>query len=253
MQFLMVLICLGRLQPPYFSPSPSPRPLVHGSSLDMPPSQVQPSPQHFPLCSGSIHKLLFGLLIRFFPSHLSPSLSGFLHRSSFTSGNCFLSLIAYLQAPGCLLTLMRGYTSCCSSLDQGLISPGPPALLPEAIVVPLVGHFHPVTTACLGKLPGFLISIVIQASPLQLHAQQTRISHEENMAWCQCVKECVRGFFFFLIIFIRYFPHLHFQCYPKSPPYRPPHTHSPTHPLPIFGPGIPLHIKFASPMGRSFH
>jgi hypothetical protein len=33
--------------------------------------------------------------------------------------------------------------------------------------------------------------------------------------------------FFFLI---RYFPHLHFQCYPKSPPYPPPTpltTHSP--------------------------
>jgi hypothetical protein len=30
-------------------------------------------------------------------------------------------------------------------------------------------------------------------------------------------------FFFFLI---RYFPHLHFQCYPKSPQYTPPPTHS---------------------------
>jgi hypothetical protein len=36
-------------------------------------------------------------------------------------------------------------------------------------------------------------------------------------------------FFFFLI---RYFPHLHFQCYPKSPPYPPPRP--PTHPLPLF-------------------
>jgi hypothetical protein len=40
-------------------------------------------------------------------------------------------------------------------------------------------------------------------------------------------------------IFIRYFPHLHFQCYPKSPPYPPPH--SPTRPLPLFGPGVPLY------------
>ena len=37
---------------------------------------------------------------------------------------------------------------------------------------------------------------------------------------------------------IRYFPHLHFQCYPISPPYLPPH--SPTHPLPLVGPGVPL-------------
>jgi hypothetical protein len=44
------------------------------------------------------------------------------------------------------------------------------------------------------------------------------------------------GFFY---IFIRYFPHLHFQCYPKSPPYPPPH--SPTHPLPLFGSGVPLY------------
>jgi hypothetical protein len=39
--------------------------------------------------------------------------------------------------------------------------------------------------------------------------------------------------------FISYFPHLHFQCYPKSPPYPPPY--SPTHPLPLFDPGVPLY------------
>jgi hypothetical protein len=48
-------------------------------------------------------------------------------------------------------------------------------------------------------------------------------------------------FFFLLIIFlfsiflIRYLAHLHFQCYTKSPPY------PPTHPLPLFGPGVPLY------------
>jgi hypothetical protein len=36
-----------------------------------------------------------------------------------------------------------------------------------------------------------------------------------------------RLFFSFSIFFIRYFPHLHFQCYPKSPPYLPPPL--PTH------------------------
>jgi hypothetical protein len=46
-------------------------------------------------------------------------------------------------------------------------------------------------------------------------------------------------FFFFFFFLIRYFPHLYFQCYPKSPPYPPPH--SPTHPLPLFGPGVPLY------------
>jgi hypothetical protein len=54
-------------------------------------------------------------------------------------------------------------------------------------------------------------------------------------------------------IFIRYFPHLHFQCYPKSPPYPPPPLpYPPTCTLwpwhsPVLG-----HIKFASPMGFSF-
>jgi hypothetical protein len=38
--------------------------------------------------------------------------------------------------------------------------------------------------------------------------------------------------FVFLKYFIRYLPHLHFQCYPKSPPY------PPTTP---FSPGIPLY------------
>jgi hypothetical protein len=51
---------------------------------------------------------------------------------------------------------------------------------------------------------------------------------------------CIEKTSFFLIyFFIRYFPRLHFQCYPKSPPYLPPQ--SPTHPLPLFGPGVPLY------------
>jgi hypothetical protein len=58
--------------------------------------------------------------------------------------------------------------------------------------------------------------------------------------------------FFFLNIFIRYFPHLHFQCYPKSPPYPPPLPYPPT---PTFWPWhspVLGHIKVASPMGLSF-
>jgi hypothetical protein len=51
-----------------------------------------------------------------------------------------------------------------------------------------------------------------------------------------------------IIILIRNFPRIHFQCYPKGPPYPP--AQYPTHPLPLFGPGVP-HIKFASPMGLS--
>jgi hypothetical protein len=40
---------------------------------------------------------------------------------------------------------------------------------------------------------------------------------------------------FLIILFFRYFPHLHFQCYPKSPPY------PPTHLSPLIGPDIPLY------------
>jgi hypothetical protein len=35
--------------------------------------------------------------------------------------------------------------------------------------------------------------------------------------------------YLFFIFLIRYFPHLHFQCYPKGPPYSPPPTPLPTH------------------------
>jgi hypothetical protein len=44
---------------------------------------------------------------------------------------------------------------------------------------------------------------------------------------------------FLKIFFITYFPQLHLECYPKSPPYPPPHF--PTHTFPFFGPGIPLY------------
>jgi hypothetical protein len=53
------------------------------------------------------------------------------------------------------------------------------------------------------------------------------------------VLSCIPCFDYIFSIFIRYLAHLHFQCYTKSPPYPPPY--SPTHPLPLFGPGVPLY------------
>jgi hypothetical protein len=61
-----------------------------------------------------------------------------------------------------------------------------------------------------------------------------------------------RLYFFFCFFLIRYFPRLHFQCYPKGTPYLPPPIpYLPTSPFwpwrsPVLG-----HIKFASPMGFS--
>jgi hypothetical protein len=56
--------------------------------------------------------------------------------------------------------------------------------------------------------------------------------------------------FFFLFFFIRYFPRLHFQCYPRSPPHPPPPLPYP--PTPPFWPRrspVLGHIKFASSKG----
>jgi hypothetical protein len=65
---------------------------------------------------------------------------------------------------------------------------------------------------------------------------------DEEPPYYSCRGPSSVSFFFFSFSFfflIRYFPHLHFQCYPKSPPS--PHPHPSTHPLPLFGPGIPLY------------
>jgi hypothetical protein len=62
------------------------------------------------------------------------------------------------------------------------------------------------------------------------------------------------SFFFFFKFLIRYFLHLHFQCYPQSPPYPPTRL-----PYPLTSTSWPCrspvlrHIKFARPMGLSFH
>jgi hypothetical protein len=57
-------------------------------------------------------------------------------------------------------------------------------------------------------------------------------------------------YIYIYFFFITYFPQLHFQCYPKSPP-----SPLPYPPIPIFWPWhspVLGHIKFACPMGLSF-
>jgi hypothetical protein len=58
----------------------------------------------------------------------------------------------------------------------------------------------------------------------------------ENMDTHMCSQ---RILFLKIFFIITYFPQLHLQCYPKSPPYQPPHF--PTHPFPFLDPGIPLY------------
>jgi hypothetical protein len=55
----------------------------------------------------------------------------------------------------------------------------------------------------------------------------------------------------FKTIFIRYFPHLYFKCYSKSPLCSPP-SYSPTYPLPLPTPVLG-HIIFASPRASPFN
>jgi hypothetical protein len=64
----------------------------------------------------------------------------------------------------------------------------------------------------------------------------------------------VAGVHIFFSILIRYFLHLHFKCYPKSPPYPSPPALLPYPPTPTSWPWhFPIlgHIKFARPSGLS--
>jgi hypothetical protein len=88
---------------------------------------------------------------------------------------------------------------------------------------------------CLCSKPFLIQCILSRRKDLsQCQIWQARCTH-----WGNGRKHGYSFFFFFLIT---YFPQLHFQCYPKSPPHPPPPTPpSPTHPFPFFGPGVPLY------------
>jgi hypothetical protein len=67
----------------------------------------------------------------------------------------------------------------------------------------------------------------------------------------------LQQFFFFFFcnlkkfFLIRYFLHLNFQCYPKSPPYPPSTSYPPTPTSWPWHSPVLRHIKFARPMGLS--
>jgi hypothetical protein len=74
---------------------------------------------------------------------------------------------------------------------------------------------------CLGRTPKHLGGRQKRVSEsLEVELQMVVSSHVSagTPTWVLCKNsQCS----FFKNIFIRYFPHLHFQCYPKSPPYPP--------------------------------
>jgi hypothetical protein len=60
----------------------------------------------------------------------------------------------------------------------------------------------------------------------QRQTKQTNNKIKQNKPQ-RCPQTLYDNKFFIYIFLIRYFPHLHFQCYPKSPPYPPPHSPPP--------------------------
>ena len=90
----------------------------------------------------------------------------------------------------------------------------------------------------LGIPHGAPSSLTSQSSHIDAHTYWNSHPEKQNISFNFLM--FFLSFLFFSSIFIRYLAHLHFQCYTKSPPY-PPTPHSPTHPLPLLGPGVPLY------------
>jgi hypothetical protein len=68
------------------------------------------------------------------------------------------------------------------------------------------------------------------------------------------IKHDISTIYLFIYFIIGYLFHLHFQCYPKSPPHPPTPTAPPTHShlLAMVFP-VQRHMRSARPMGLSFH
>jgi hypothetical protein len=98
---------------------------------------------------------------------------------------------------------------------------------------------------CILDISGFWVNIHLSVSAYHVCSFVTGLPHSgQYFLFCFCL---------FVYLFITYFPQLHFQCYPKSPRFPPPHF--PTHPFLFFWPWrspVLGHIKFVCPMGLSF-
>ena len=101
------------------------------------------------------------------------------------------------------------------------------------------------------NLSRFNISLSKEDNQHITHIFKGFISDFWRLSYAKCTYNTNLQLHLQLCIFlIRYFLHLHFQYYPKSPP------SLPYPPTPTFWPWRSLvlrHIKFARPMGLSFH
>jgi hypothetical protein len=94
-----------------------------------------------------------------------------------------------------------------------------------------------------------LPSLESKISQNNFTAKACPMQHQDRCV-CYIIHVIIFSFFYhFQIFLIRYFLHLHFICYPKSPPY--PSSHSLTHPLPLLGPCAGAY-KFCKTKGSLF-
>jgi hypothetical protein len=115
-----------------------------------------------------------------------------------------------------------------------------------------VGHFHSFLLLNIFALHGMIFTLYAYMTWMAEFSemQDVGLVYKEIFKFCDVhlINKIYIAIIFFSFLFllsffkyilIRYFPHLHFQCYPKSPPY--PSPHSPKNSLALFGPGIPLY------------
>ena len=163
-------------------------------------------------------------------SAIDPSLECRAHGAAFPNDS-FASLQNFLE---CLYTSLPSAVRCAVGTGETLNDRG---------------HTERLFSAGSQHQAGFAETLwFFKAIQLQGHRQLTLEGFLFVWFFCFCF------FFFVFLFFITYFPQLHFQCYPKSPPYPPPPPSLPTHSH-FFWPWrspVLVHIQFACPMGLSF-
>jgi hypothetical protein len=118
---------------------------------------------------------------------------------------------------------------------------------PMSSTTPSPSHTPPLISSYISVIPGKMycnIQMVNSFTSKSAYDNQRNML-EKTLAQTITILRIVFNFNFRFVFsfFMRYFLYLHFKCYPKSSLYPPTPlpTHSPTHPLPLLGPGVPLY------------